>query len=187
MTERSAAYPIHPQFIDRWSPRSFMEYDMPLEELRSLLEAARWSPSCANEQPWLFYCALGQEKVNQYLPLLEEGNQVWVKQASALLFLGARKIFSESKKPNLLCKFDAGAAWMSLTLQAQALGLATHAMSGIKSDAIYEMLKINRIEVSIICAIAVGKRGSADLLPEALKIREKPNNRKMIENFEVRL
>ncbi|WP_328170089.1 hypothetical protein [Niallia taxi] len=38
---RNADYEISQQFINRWSPRSFLEKDIPEEVLLSIFEAAR--------------------------------------------------------------------------------------------------------------------------------------------------
>lgn len=60
---RSAAYEIDPVFLNRWSPRSFKEDQVPDDVLFSLFEAARWAPSASNEQPWRFIVP-GQRKTN---------------------------------------------------------------------------------------------------------------------------
>lgn len=40
---------------ERWSPRAFAA-DRPVSrrDLTALMEAARWAPSCFNDQPWRF-------------------------------------------------------------------------------------------------------------------------------------
>ena len=43
MPLRTPEYPVDPQFIDRWSPRAFTGKPIPLSELMSLIEAARWA------------------------------------------------------------------------------------------------------------------------------------------------
>jgi nitroreductase len=50
---------VDSMFTDRWSPRSFLEEPLPEHQIRALFEAARWAPSCYNEQPWLFIYATG--------------------------------------------------------------------------------------------------------------------------------
>ena len=51
---RKAEARVDDLFINRWSPRAFSDKAVPPEILKSLFEAARWAPSCFNEQPWLF-------------------------------------------------------------------------------------------------------------------------------------
>ena len=51
---RVASAQVHPLLIDRWSPRSFAPDPLSDDEIASLFEGARWSPSSFNGQPWLF-------------------------------------------------------------------------------------------------------------------------------------
>ena len=53
----STDQPIHDLLADRWSPRAFADRDVEASQLESLFEAARWAPSCFNEQPWRFFVA----------------------------------------------------------------------------------------------------------------------------------
>ena len=50
-------HPIHSLLAERWSPRAFSDEPVSSEQLGSILEAARWAPSCYNEQPWRFVVA----------------------------------------------------------------------------------------------------------------------------------
>ena len=54
MSNREPDYAINPLFIERWSSRAYDKRPIPHEELMSLFEAARWSPSAWNAQPWRF-------------------------------------------------------------------------------------------------------------------------------------
>jgi len=72
--------------------------------------------------------------------------------------------------------YDAGAAWMSLALQATMLGWAAHGMIGFDIPRTYLELHVpehHRVEA----AFAIGKPTSADVLPEALAAREHPSGR----------
>ena len=55
---RRPDHEIDPLFIERWSPRAFTGEAVPEAELFRMLEAARWSPSSYNSQPWRFVYAL---------------------------------------------------------------------------------------------------------------------------------
>ncbi|MEI9903237.1 MAG: nitroreductase family protein [Asticcacaulis sp.] len=57
-TNRQSDHPIHPQFLDRWSPRAFTDTAVTEAEVLTVLEAARWAPSASNLQPWRFIYAL---------------------------------------------------------------------------------------------------------------------------------
>ena len=85
---RRADYPIDPMFIRRWSPRAFTGEPVPEADLRSMFEAARWAPSSSNLQPWRFFYALAETPhFAKFLALLSEGNQIWAKNAGALIVL----------------------------------------------------------------------------------------------------
>ena len=59
---RTATHPIHPLFLDRWSPRLFASAAITEPELAVLFEAARWAPSSGNLQPWRFLYALRDDR-----------------------------------------------------------------------------------------------------------------------------
>jgi len=169
---------VDPLFPQRWSPRSFSSEPIPQAKIDSLLEAARWSPSCYNEQPWFFVLPQNKKEKEKFLSSLAEQNRIWAKHAPLLLFLCARRRFSLNNKENRHAVFDCGAAWMALALQARKLGLFAHAMAGFKKDKAYQVTKIKKEDYDIIAAIAVGKKGDPAALPSDLKKQEFPNQRK---------
>jgi nitroreductase len=179
---RESQYPIDKLFLDRWSPRAFSNETMPEADLLAILEAGHWAASAYNHQPWRFLYALrGSDKFDTFLSALVEFNQGWAKSASALLFVISRthsgEIGSAEQKPNYSHSFDAGAAWGSLALQAQLSGYHAHGMTGVKFDEAPGILGIPdgfRLE----CAVAIGKLGDKNQLPEGLRERETPNTRK---------
>ncbi|MBN2357376.1 nitroreductase family protein, partial [candidate division KSB1 bacterium] len=95
-----------------------------------------------------------------------------------LLYVLCRRIWPKSGRVNEWAKFDAGAAWMSLALQARKLGLYAHAMAGFNREEAYKVLRVPEEEYEIIAAIAVGYYGDTAQLPEDLQKREKPSDRK---------
>jgi len=169
---------VDPAFVDRWSPRAFSPDPIPAHQLAALFEAARWAPSCYNEQPWLFLYATTEEDRQAFASALVEKNRAWAARAPLLIFLATRKRFGSNNRPNRHAGFDAGAAWMSLALQARKLGLHAHAMAGFDVDRARTVLKLNEDEYDLMAAIAVGRRVGPDSLPEEYRPQEKPNNRK---------
>jgi len=107
-----------------------------------------------------------------------EGNQGWAQNASLLIYLLCRRRFSHNNKDNRHAPFDAGAAWMSLALQARKLGLYAHAMAGFSREKAYEILGAPSDEYDVMAAIAVGYRADAATLPEPVAAREKPSERR---------
>jgi len=169
---------IDSMFIDRWSPRAFKTVPLTQAQIDSLFEAARWAPSCFNEQPWLFIYAANEADRVRFIPALVEKNQVWAENASLLIFLLCRRNFSHNDKENRHAPFDAGAAWMSVALQARKLGLYAHAMAGFSREKAYEILNVPAEEYDVMAAIAVGYRAEPNNLPEPVAAAEKPSNRK---------
>jgi nitroreductase len=180
---RNPAYEVDALFVDRWSPRSFVEGSLTDAEVNALLEAAHWAPSCMNEQPWRFWVAHTEDARERFLPTLVERNQLWARRASLLLYIGARKNFGTSKSLNRQAMFDTGAAWMSLALQARRLGLYAHGMAGFDRDKAYALTGVSPDDIEIIAAIAVGRRGDPEALSEDQRKRESPSMRKGIEEL----
>jgi nitroreductase len=174
-------------FPDRWSPRSFNpDYELKDEDLRSLIEAARWAPSCFNEQPWKIHVAKrGTKAFETFLACLVESNRKWAKNSSLIGFFMGSKNFSKNGKPNSTYEYDCGSAWMSLTLQARKLGLYTHGMAGVEYDKISEVLKIQNGQERVIAAFAVGQKDSPEKLPEDLKNKEVLSDRKKLDEVFV--
>ena len=169
---------VDSQFLDRWSPRSFVPTPLTDDQLAALFEAARWAPSCYNEQPWLFLYAVTPEDRVRFGEALVPANQVWALHAPLLLFVLCRRRFRHNNQENRHAPFDAGAAWMALALQARKLGLHAHAMAGFSRQKAYEILAVPQEDYDIIAAVAIGRRGDAQMLPEDVAAREQPSQRK---------
>lgn len=167
-------------FPQRWSPRSFRKQELQSEIVRAVIDAAHWSHSAFNEQPWRFLTSTNNT-FDQFLELLVEKNQLWAKNASLLGFIIARKNFSHNDKNNKWANFDSGAAWMGLTLQARKFGLYTHGMAGIKRDDVYSSFGIDQDKYHVICAFALGIIDKPEKLDESFQKMEKPSVRKPLE------
>lgn len=181
MTIRQPTYPVDPLFLDRWSPRAFDGSELGEEEVLRLIEAARWAPSAYNAQPWRFLYALrGGDDWPLFLDLLLPFNRDWAERASALLFILSdthlRDAEGVSRGVSASHSFDAGAAWMSLALQARRAGLHARAMIGFDHARAAELLEVpddHRIEA----AVAIGRIGDPASLPDRLRAREMPSDR----------
>lgn len=179
---RQPAHPVHPMFINRWSPRSLTNEAMPHDVLMTVLEAGRWAPSAYNAQPWRFIYALrGGQGWDGIFGAINEGNQSWVHRAGALVVIASAKqaMFPGKTEPapNAWHSFDTGSAWMSMALQAVECGWVAHALAGF--DPVKLRAAIHLPDDFAIDAIMVlGKQGDKAQLPEALQAREAPNARK---------
>lgn len=178
---RQPDFRIDPQFTERWSPRAFTGEALDRGALMTILEAARWAPSGSNLQPWRFVYGLrGTPAFETLASTLAEGNRAWAPQAGALVLVLSRtqRVVPGKEQPQPIVShaFDAGAAWMSLALQAQALGLHAHAMGGFDRAMARERLGVPN-DVDLHAVVALGRRGEASLLPPSLQEREQPNGR----------
>lgn len=175
---RTPDWDVDSMFVDRWSPRGFSGEPLTEREIHTLFEAARWAPSCYNEQPWRFVYATEPQARARLTACLVAKNRAWAGGAPLLMFLLARRHFQKTGAENRHAPYDAGAAWMALALQARKLGLYAHAMAGFNPDKAYETLGVSREDTLVMTAIAVGRRGDASGLPEDLRLLESPNDRK---------
>lgn len=178
---RRAEHAIEPLFLRRWSPRAFDASKISAGDLMRILEAARWAPSAYNIQPWRFvYVLRGDPFWDTWLGLLDPFNASWAGAASALVFLFSDRLMpardGQPRQPSASHRFDAGAAWAQLSLQATAMGFHAHAMGGINADAVRRTLAVpEHYEVEV--GIAIGRQASAENLPAALREREVPSDR----------
>lgn len=126
---------ILPVILHRWSPRSFADRDVDPADLNTIFEAARWTASSYNEQPWRFLVgSRTSETYKKIFSSLGEFNQLWAKSAPVLILGVARTRFSHNESPNGVAQYDLGAAGITICYQASALGLFTHQMAGYDRD-----------------------------------------------------
>ncbi|MEY4730916.1 MAG: hypothetical protein RL020_2074 [Pseudomonadota bacterium] len=179
--------PIHDLLANRWSPRAFdATKKISREQIVSMIEAARWAPSCFGDEPWRYIVwdkhtdAAAWQKA---FDCLGPSNQVWVKNSSVLFASIANTIFDH--KPDAANRFaqhDTGAASMALVLQAEALGLVTHQMGGFDAAKLRVAFSIPE-PFTPMAMIAVGYQADADILEGDYQTRElAPRARKPIES-----
>lgn len=176
---------IHPLIAQRWSPRAFDSKPVETEKLAQLFEAARWSASCFNDQPWVFIVATKDDTVNyqKLLDCLVPFNVSWAQAAPVLGFIVAQKNFKHNGKPNAWGEYDAGQAAATLAIQATALGLVTHQMGGFDADKAIATFNIPET-ARPIAAIAIGYAGEASNLPTDLQEKETaPRTRQPLSSF----
>ena len=166
--------PIHEMISKRWSGRAYDADKMLARiDIISLLEAARWAPSCSGIQPWRFIvCDKASNKSSwiKALDCLSEGNRDWAQYAPLLLLSCA-----DSKGPtnniNRWGKYDTGAASENLCLQATVLGLMTHQMGGFDMEKARNSFNIP-IRYIPMAMISIGYQLTEDKIPENMRDRE---------------
>ncbi|AXI08161.1 nitroreductase family protein [Oceanobacillus sp. 143] len=179
-TYRKPEFEIDEMFLNRWSPRSFSEKEVPTEILSSLFEAARWAPSAFNFQPWRFIVAKTNEERETFHSFISEFNLTWCKKAPVLSLIISKKAKDGAEFPTH--SFDTGAAWGYLALQANKSGLVTHPMTGFDFQKAREVLEIPE-DYAIEALVAIGYQDEKEKLPEKLQQREHPNERQSLQEF----
>jgi nitroreductase len=160
INQRTTEYDIDDIFLERYSPRALSKEGITETELMTFFDAARWAPSAFNNQSWRFLYALkGTPDFDLFLSFLAEGNQVWCKNAGALIIELSKKT-SDDGRPSPTHSLDAGAAWENLALQATKMGIIAHGMSGFNKETLVQELNISGdYEAEIM--IAVGSKGKS--------------------------
>lgn len=163
--------PVHPLLASRWSPRGFDPgHTLSHQQLRPLLEAARWAPSSGNTQSTRWAVTLrGDPRSGRLLGALSEGNRSWAGRAAALLTTVALEA-DDAGRPYRTALHDAGQAVAHLSVQAVAEGLHTHQMAGFDVDAVREVLGLTTEQRPVV-VVAVGALGGPPL-EERLAARE---------------
>lgn len=178
-------YPIQSWLSERWSPYAFESRSVSKEDLCSLFEAARWAPSCFNEQPWCYLVATKEEpqEWERLLSCLVEDNQAWAK-AAPVLALGVVSLkFALNGKYNRTAAHDLGLAAGNLLVEATARGLSVHQMAGMLPDRARQLYQIPE-DHEAWTALAIGYRGDPTTLPEKYQKRDlTPRKRKPIGQF----
>ena len=176
---------IHDLLRRRWSPRAFANQAVEPETLGSLVEAARWAPSCFNEQPWSFLVAT-KDNDSEHRRMLEcvvEGNVGWAQHAPVLMISVAKLAFDRNGKPNTHAWHDVGLAVGNMLVQATALGLGAHQMAGFYPEKAKEVYGIPDGHEPV-AAIALGYPGNSQSLPDELQRRERGvRSRKAMNEF----
>jgi nitroreductase len=176
--------PIHPVLAERFSPRAY-DASRPLDEtkLTAALEAARWSPSAANTQPWRFILARrGTPEFDMIVANLMGFNQFWAVNAGALIVGLTRRVDAEGK-PMRWAQYDLGQALAHLSVQAHHDGLHVHQMGGVLVDDMRAAFDVSD-DFDILSVTAIGVLGDVEDLPENTRARERaPRERLPLEEL----
>ncbi|MBI1335629.1 MAG: NAD(P)H-flavin oxidoreductase [Phycisphaera sp.] len=171
---------------NRWSPYAYDGRGVEPAKLKQCLEAARWSASSYNEQPWSLILAQRENKAewDKALACLLEANQGWVKHAGVLILTVAKKTFTYNGKPNRVAEHDIGLAMGNLSIQATALGLDAHQMAGVNLSVVRSTYNIPE-GYDPVTAVAIGYAATKANAPDAeLYERDtKPRTRKKLSEF----
>jgi nitroreductase len=134
------------------------------DDLHALFEAARWSMSSYNAQPWRYIVGVRDRSPlvwEQVFSVLLEGNQAWARHAPVLLLGLAEQRFEYNGKTNKAALHDLGTASASLTFEATARGLTVHQMTGIDPRKARQIFDLDE-SIEPFTALAIGYAGNLD-------------------------
>jgi nitroreductase len=154
--------------FNRRSVRKFSDYHVTDEDIRTLMEAARWAPSWANTQAWEFIVIRDRALIEKVVGTYVEKNPATrgSLDASALIVACARTGVSgcyrgqRSYTSSELVHVRPGMAVQNLCLKAHSMGLGTVIVGFMNHDACGEMLGLPE-GYEAVAAIPVGQPASA--------------------------
>lgn len=168
----ATSVPVLDVLAERWSPRAF-DANSPIDEdkLAAAFEAARWSPSASNTQPWRFIIGRrGTELHAKIDDALMGFNREWAGSAQVLIVTFAEESDTDGN-PRPWAQYDLGQAVAHLSVQAHAEGLYVHQMGGIERDRLAALPGVEE-RFAPVSVIALGELGDPSALSEKLQERE---------------
>jgi nitroreductase len=165
--------PILGVLAGRWSPRSFDNTaDVTERQLTAALEAARWSPSSSNSQPWRFIVTRrGTPEHATIVENLTGLNPVWAGFAPVLIVTVAVAV-DDAGRTVRFAEYDLGQSVAHLSVQAHHDGLHVHQMGGIVADGLKAAFGLSDT-MRPVSVVAVGVLGEPEgLATEVLRERE---------------
>ncbi len=182
INHRTTEYEINDVFLKRFSPRAMSGEPIKNEVLMTLFEAARWAPSSRNIQPWRFvYSLRGTPDFDLFLSFLVESNQIWCKDSGALVVVISKKT-DDKGEIDIKHSLCTGMAFENLALQGTNMDLVVHGMGGYQEELIRKELNLSD-DYDIEMMVTIGYPGKIEDLPEKLQEREKPSQRKDLDEI----
>jgi nitroreductase len=173
--------------LKRRAYRSLEPVEITEDIINELAEAAQFTPSCFNNQPWKFVFVYDRDMLVKMREGLTRGNE-WIHAASLIIVVFGKKEDDCDTKGREYYLFDLGMACAFIQLRATELGLVAHPIAGFREQIVKVILGIPE-EMKIITLINVGKK--SDSISEILSEKqvgwekERPK-RKPIDEFVFR-
>jgi nitroreductase len=172
----------------RWSPYSFSSKPVEEYKLKAILGAAGYAPSSINEQPWIFILTTRDTpgKFDDFAGFLEESNQIWARNAYALIISLTRTKHVYKDRPNKYAFHDTGMAVSNMLIQAISMDVYIHQMGGYSTGKVKKYFNLGD-GVEPVAVMAVGYLGDGKELNEELRKRDsKRRPRKSISEYAFR-
>lgn len=148
-------------FVKRHSGKEFTDHPLSQDQINALVQAARWTPSSYNDQPWNFVLCNKETHPEAHKKLVETiYGQEWAEAAPLLVLSVVRPEFRYNHKPNDWALYDTGAAALGMSLQATKMGLMAHQIGGFDPEAAAEEFHLPK-GYQPISIIAIGYEKAA--------------------------
>jgi len=170
---------------ERRAKRAISDIPIESDKIEALIEAARLSASCFNNQPWRMTFCTSESSLADVKAALPKGN-AWATRSPLIIAVASKAQddcqLSEARDYYL---FDCGLAVGQLELAATELGLIAHPIAG------YDPVKVKRAlgipdEYIVITLVICGHPGDDEsLLSDKQRESEKqrPARKPVVENF----
>lgn len=140
--------------LDRRSVRKYTDEPVSKEDILTILEAGRWSPSGLNNQPWRFLVIMDGDGRKEKLAECTKYSAL-VENCKALVgvFLDRDAMYSELKDHQ-----TAGACLQNMMLAAHSIGLGTVWLGEIvnQSEKVLEALSLDPTSLEVMAFLAIG-------------------------------
>lgn len=144
--------------FERRAYRSLEPVKITPEIIESLVECARLTPSCFNNQPWRYIFITDPEVLENMHSVLSTDND-WAKAASMVIVVFSKKENDCLIRGREYYLFDTGMATAFIILRATELELVAHPIAGYSPKKTREILGIPD-EMNVIALVIVGKHSS---------------------------
>lgn len=184
----NTSVPVSELLTNRWSPRVYdPTHVVTKDQVLRLAEAARWSASGNNAQPWrLGFTHRGEELFEKISDGMLSGfNASWAPNASLYVLAFANKFKADgSELDRHAAYFNNALATSQLVFEAEAMGLKAHYMGGVMHDEILKLVGVS--DAWLTCVITIGAQGDSANVSDELKQRESaPRERKALSEIVV--
>jgi nitroreductase len=150
--------------VERRSVRKFTDYYVSDDEIKELVEAARWAPSWGNTQVWEFVVVRASDLIRKITGTYGKVNPaIQCSLSASALIIGCAKTGvsgikggKESTKFSNWFMFDLGMAVQNLSLRAHELGLGTVIVGLMDHDACKDMIELPEGYEAVV-SIPVGR------------------------------
>jgi nitroreductase len=157
---------------NRKSHSVFKKKDIEKEKIDLLIEAARWSPSCFNNQPWNYIFVSKKHDTRKQVENALSGSNYWAKKSPYLVIVFSMKNSDCETENRPYYAYDSGMSVMSMAVEAEHQGLNIHQMAGYNGDKIRRALSIpEKYQVLVVFALGYPEKPENiwDKLTENLK------------------